>query len=832
MKIRLILLLFCLATMVVAASPVTTTLRVGLPRCHPLATPDRKTPGLFDAVLEAMAHEENWQLEFVPVTLEEGWERLRSGKLDLLAAAPVSAPPPAAIVFTRETVISTWAQLIVPRNKPLHTILDLNGKSIAVSPEDHYAMDLNKLVRSFGVTCQILECKNYSDVLLAVENGWVDAGVVDRLFITHRSLPGAVSASSVVLAPVELRFATAADRQQEVRDIVDFRLRSMKETPGSIYRHSMAHVLGEDLAPSARRDYRKEVASAGIPLLLLLWVIYRLRLKILRTTTVLQERDRTLTEALVDRQRAEDGVRHADVLLEQVFGSMRDGVLVVDTPWQHILRCNTRAADLLGISEADLIQLPPSILFPTPAAFVAMETQAYSRIQVGDFLQIECCFRQRSGRELPVDLVVSRIQSLADNANTAFLVVFRDVTERREAQHLLQQTERRLRQAEKMEAIGTLAGGIAHDFNNVLTPIMLCCEMLCDSLPQDDENLKHVDQIHQAAERARALVQQILAFSRHQETEQRPLHIAPIIREAVRFLRSALPATIEMQTSLSCPSDLILADPVQVHQVVMNLCTNAAHAMKERGGVLTLSLAPFEGTPHGIAGDATASAGHYLAVTVSDTGYGIAPSLLDRIFDPFFTTKKAGEGTGMGLSVVHGIVKSWRGVVAVESTPGRGSTFRIYIPLSQAMENGSAPAPVTIPQRGTERIMLVDDEQALVQMMALSLRKLGYLPVIHHDAGTALLAFRAAPDTIAAIISDQTMPGMTGLELAREVQRIRPATPFILCSGFGKDELQAAAQRAGVAAVLAKPFTTEKIAGVLRRVLDVAAAPVTPVCLN
>ncbi len=380
--------------------------------------------------------------------------------------------------------------------------------------------------------------------------------------------------------------------------------------------------------------------------------------------------------------------------------------------------------------------------------------------------------------------------------------------------------EAQLQQAQKMEAIGTLAGGIAHDFNNILGAIMGYSELIKMKLPEESDLISDLDQVIRAGERARDLVRQILTVARQQRQEQRPIQIRYIINEALNLLKATLPSTIEIREDLAKDAGIVNADPTQVHQVIMNLCTNAGHAMQEDGGVLTVELANVEIDDLSASKHLDLDAGSYLRLTVSDTGYGMTSEIMERIFDPYFTTKDTGEGTGLGLSVAQGIVKAHGGTITVYSEPGIGTTFHVYLPVIQEAERAEkeeseAPLPT-----GNERILFIDDEQVLVEIGSQMLERLGYEVVTKRSSVQALELFRAEPDRFDLVITDMTMPEMTGDKLAQKFMKIRPDIPVILCTGHSKQISEQKAKEIGIRAFIMKPILRRTIAETIREALD------------
>jgi PAS domain S-box-containing protein len=381
-------------------------------------------------------------------------------------------------------------------------------------------------------------------------------------------------------------------------------------------------------------------------------------------------------------------------------------------------------------------------------------------------------------------------------------------------------TEAQLRQSQKMEAIGTLAGGIAHDLNNILASIMGFSEMAIDKSSKDLPARSHMERVFAAGIRGRDLVKQILAFSRHADQKKQPLKLAPVVKEALGFLRASLPSTVDIHANLQNSLDFVLADPVQIQQVVLNLCTNAAHAMRATGGTISIDLTGFSLASTDSAPDPVMRPGLFAKLSVTDTGEGMSPEILDHIFDPFFTTKAVGEGTGLGLSVVHGIVASHEGAITVSSELEKGSVFTVYLPkLIDAQAADSLHEGSVIP-RGHERILFIDDEQDLTDIGNEMLTDLGYHVTSKTGAREALTLFRLNPSQFDLVITDQTMRELAGEQLAQEILAIRPNMPIIMTTGYSATQNAASAHTNGIRAFAMKPLTKREISALIRKVLD------------
>jgi signal transduction histidine kinase/ActR/RegA family two-component response regulator len=400
------------------------------------------------------------------------------------------------------------------------------------------------------------------------------------------------------------------------------------------------------------------------------------------------------------------------------------------------------------------------------------------------------------------------------------VVVFRDISERQQAEQERAKLESQLQQAQKLEAIGTLAGGIAHDFNNILMAIIGYTELTATTLPEDSQAYKNLGQVIKAGHRATALVQQILAFCRQDEGERQVVQVGPILKECLKMLHSTLPTTIEIRHQLASDG-IVAANPVQLHQVIMNLCTNAYHAMRDNGGIIEALLTSVTLDSSKANLILELPPGPYMQLSITDNGQGMEPAILKRIFDPFFTTKGPGEGTGLGLSVVHGIVKNHGGAIKVYSEPGKGTVFHIFLPqiVKDAAVSIADQDEKKLP-RGSEHILIVDDEETLTILNSELLESLGYEVTTFNSALDALDSFQAHPHRFDLVLTDQTMPQMTGLELAQELLQMRPDLPVILCTGYSLGVSEETVKAADIKELLMKPIINKHLAEKIRQVLD------------
>lgn len=379
--------------------------------------------------------------------------------------------------------------------------------------------------------------------------------------------------------------------------------------------------------------------------------------------------------------------------------------------------------------------------------------------------------------------------------------------------------ESQLFQLQKLETIGTLAGGIAHDFNNILTPILGYTEMALEELSEDDNLRYDIEQINNAAIRAKDLVQQILTFSRQVDIDKKPLELHHVIREVLSLVKASFPANIEIIQDLNPDCGTVLADATQIHQIIMNLCTNGSHAMAEFGGTLKVELFTKEVTRNLVRKIPKLKVKTYVCISISDTGHGMDKETMERIFEPFYTKKEVGSGSGLGLSVVHGLVNSFNGAITVDSKPGKGSTFTIYFPQHSESQNKITPSNEKL-RKGKEHILFIDDEEEITFMGKRMLEGLGYTVTVHTNSLVAYENFVSNPKVYDLVVSDQTMPNMLGTDLISKMKELRPDLKAIIITGFGDSITEELAKDKGINAIVIKPLILSKFSSLIRKILD------------
>jgi signal transduction histidine kinase/ActR/RegA family two-component response regulator/HAMP domain-containing protein len=595
----------------------------------------------------------------------------------------------------------------------------------------------------------------------------------------------------VLIRPVSALQRAASDIAQG-GDVETIPLQSRDEL-GALARHMEVMAAGIRAHRRMEETWRRELES-----------------EVRRRTEALQKANNALTLEIDQRNQAQAELRQSEDRYRLLFDTILHGFLLVErsrgenggeSPGYRILEVNPAFETMTALEKKEWTGRRLDEAFPD------MDGDWHDRLaevsESGRSIRFET-YLPSLDRHLDVVAFRPRADRVA--------LLFSDLTpgKRLEAQ---------LRQAQKMESIGTLAGGIAHDFNNILFPIMGYAEMAREEIPGDSGPGAYIEEILRATGRARDLVNQILTFSRQTEQEIRPLQIQPILKEALHLLRASIPSSIEIRRHIDAHCGAVQGDPSQIHQIVMNLCTNAYHAMQPDGGRLGVGLEEVDISAADAGKNLNLSPGRYVRLTVSDTGGGISPADRERIFEPYFTTKEQGKGTGLGLSVVHGIARRSGGTVTVYSEVGKGATFHVFLPRVATGAAAFAGVDQPLPT-GDERILVVDDEAPITGMLEQMLTRLGYAVAVSADSQAALNLFRKQPERFDLVLTDMTMPGLNGVQLTRALLELRPDLPVILCTGFSESVSEEEARAAGVRAYLMKPVVRSQLARAIRRALE------------
>jgi PAS domain S-box-containing protein len=532
----------------------------------------------------------------------------------------------------------------------------------------------------------------------------------------------------------------------------------------------------------------------------LLWTELNLKRTVIRGRKVILIIGRDINE----RKIFSEVLARSEERYRNVLENATDAIAIVEN--DEIRFANRRLEDLTGYNRAQILkQRWRDLIQRTDSGYENFNTEVDTEL----YDNLGFLLATSDGSNKRVELNHVQIEFDGKPANLYFIL---DITQQRKLEY-------RLKLAQKMEAIGTLAGGIAHDFNNILSPILGYTELVMDTLDPESKAYKNLSQVFSAANRARDLVQQILTFSRQSEREPIPLKIQLVITEAMKLLRASIPATITIKLSIDEKCPPVVADATQIYQIVMNLCTNAYQAMPDDRGVLSVSLDPVTFETAYVAKFSRINPGKYVLLKISDTGHGMEPNIIPRIFDPFFSTKKKEHGTGLGLSVVHGIVNRYKGFIDVFSEPGKGSTFKVFLPVFDTDVKSINLSGDWIEKGNQERILLVDDEKAILDFLKQLLQDLNYRVTTCGDSVKAVDLFRKTPAEFDIVITDQIMPNLTGDLLAKQLVQIRPDLPVILCTGFSENLDEITRHSKGIKSIVNKPVLKSDLASAIWKAL-------------
>lgn len=587
--------------------------------------------------------------------------------------------------------------------------------------------------------------------------------------------------------------------------------------------HTIEEISGGDLSKRVTFSSKDEVGNLAQSFNLMVENLeaYSSKLQELNNTleSKVVERTEKLQQEVNERKQAQEALKKSEEKYRRLVDNSLVGIYITQ---DHVVKfCNRKFAEIFGYHG------PGEVLGKHMEELVTKES--WERLNMEDNLKnvsepkakvtiprrYELNGILRKGTIFQIEVFVSPITFQDRPALEGILM---DITGRKQTEEERQKLEDQLRQAQKMESLGTMAGGIAHDFNNILSAIIGYTELTLKIVPEKSKAKSNLKRVLAASDRATELIKHILTFSRKSEKERKPIWLNKAVDEVLKLMRSTLPTTIEIRQHIPQMANPVLANKAEIHQVVINLCTNAGHAMRKKGGVLQIDLKEIN-VEHGTLGRVHLEPGRYQQLTISDTGHGMTPEIMERIFEPYFTTKKA-KGTGMGLSVVHGIVKSYGGNITVYSEPGIGTTFHIFLPICKEKEVGADTDHTSVLLPGNEWVLLVDDEPILVELGREMMKKMGYHVVTKTSSIEALEEFNTEPNRFDLVISDQTMPNLTGIQLAKEIRKKRADIPIILFSGFSEVINEDNFKSQGINAFLMKPILEKELATTIRNVLD------------
>ncbi len=783
------------------------TIRVGIFPFAPFNYLDKNgnAKGLNPDLLREIAKDEVWDVEFVPGSWAEGLGRLQSQEIDLIMSVAYSPERGDIMDFTYEPVAQLSGQIYVRPEGKSQKISDLSGQRIAVMRDDISGRNFIKTAEHFGVHCKILEFFSHADVFVAVQKGEADAGVAPHQYGQRHADTYALVPSTIKFSPFFIYFASKKGTQHELLSHLDAHLSLWKEDSKSVYYQALKHWIPDCNTMWAFPPWLLySLVTAGLTALIFATFSFLLKKSVDRKTRELQlseERFRLAMDA------TRDGLWDWDITSNTVYYSPGYWLML------------GYKADLQPAS----VEVWMESIHPDDREVVLSTNYDCIENRCESFV-VEYRMRTKTGHWKWIRGRGRAVRREENGHALRIIGTHVDIAERKHTEDENKKLQDQLIHSQKMEAIGTLAGGIAHDFNNILSAILGYAELAQAKLPPESSVTKDLNEVLTAGRRAATLVRQILAFGRQSATER--IHLKPthIVKEAITLLRPSLPSTITIKAHIGTETNTIIADPTQVHQILMNLCTNAFHAMEQAGGTLEITLKNCELSSEDLPSIPEMQPGQFVVLVISDTGTGIAPEIKHKIFDPYFSTKGIAKGTGMGLAIVHGIIVSYGGLITCESEPGCGTVFKVYFPAieQEVVLDPQIAEPVL---SGKEHILLVDDEEILVKLGRATLERLGYDVTVHTSSIEALSTFQNQPDRFDAVITDQTMPGMTGIDLARQILQINPNLPIILCTGYSSIISEEEVKALGIKGFILKPHTGNDLSILLRKVLDESKNP-------
>ena len=814
MRKGLLVFFFCLFLQWNLAPPVCAAgrLKVGVHDNQPLAfvDADGHAKGFLIDILEYIGAKEGWHLEYVPGSLTESLERLRRGEIDLAVGIEYSRERNEAYDFTYEDILSDWGVVYTLEDSDINQIVNLDNKKIAVVHDDIHYHNLRNLAEQFKLKCRFIEAYEYDAVLELIERKKVDAGVVDRLYGLEFETNYTVSRSPIIFSHTEVHFAVPKKKHRELIRAIDKHLAPLKSDKSSIYHQALDKWTPTNVKWKLPKWLMGILAIVGGLLLLFFVTGLILRAQVKAKTAELSDTNQELLAEIAERKRVEKVLKFTQFSVDNAG----DAAFWMG-PDAKFIYVNDRACSSLGYSREELLSMTVPDIDPNfPAAAWPEHWQEVKRR--GSFI-VESQHRTREGRVFPVEITVNYVEFEGKEYNCAFA---RDITERKEADKEKEKMQIQLRQAQKMEAVGTLAGGIAHDFNNLLQAVQGYTQLLLLRKDGDDDGQRELQQIVRAATRGAELTQQLLTFSRKTESELQPIDFNRELENVRLLLERTIPKMIEVEFRLAEDLKMVNADPGQVEQILMNLAVNAKDAMPD-GGKLIVETADVILDKDYCKIHRVANPGNYVQLTVTDTGHGIDEMIREHIFEPFYTTKETGKGTGLGLATVYGIVKSHNGHLVCHSEPDEGTTFKIYLPtIDSTEESRQAEEHVTAPEGGTETILLVDDEESIRTLGTQILEKFGYTVLSAADGESALQIYRKEQEKIDLIILDLIMPGMGGKLCLVELLKINLEAKVAIASGYSPDGATREILKRGAKGFISKPYDLRQVLKVVREVLD------------
>lgn len=791
---------FCLT---LAAPAGAKTVKVGIfdfkPLCHMEKSVEDQ--GLVVSVLQIVASQEKWEIEFVPGTLAEGMQRLSSAEIDLLAAAAYSKDGAAHCDFTRETIISTWAQVYALDKTHVQSWFDLASRSIGIVRDDPYNQEIRAIMKRFDIPCRFIEFEDYKGIFNALENRWIEIGVVDRLYGLLEEKTYNVERTSIVFAPIELRFAAPKGRNAELIAALDYHLSALKKNPGSVYHRLLSEILGKNDEFKTRRLMAWSLLGALAAAGFLAGMSLLLRMQVRKKTAQLSENYEKLKIEIAMRRSAESAFQENQHRFEALFEFAPESILVL-TPEGRIIDCNQATEDLTGYSKDALLQMKVADLVPSGPMVVAKEIITE---KIASGFSSEIPWKRKNG-EVFAAQISAKFLELGSEKN--ILMIARDLT-------WYKKMEEELIKVQKLESVGVLAGGIAHDFNNILTAIMGNLSLAKIKTRPGDPSRERLEIAEQACIRATDLTRQLLTFARGGAPVKETASIVGVIEESCRFALRGSNVGCDLDFAENVwPAEI---DVGQVSQVINNIIINADQSMPD-GGIIKLSV---RNAVIDDSAEIPLPPGRYLKVAIQDQGTGIPKENLSRVFDPYFTTKPA--GTGLGLASCYSIVRKHGGHITLESEVGVGTILQIYLPASAANLQKQYRTE-SQPLFGKGKILIMDDEDMIREMLEHMLIELKYEVASVANGSEAVRLYEEAKEAgrpFDLVIMDLTIPGgMGGREAIGRLHEIDPMVKAVVSSGYSDSSIMSEYRKYGFSGAVLKPYRAMELSRIIDTVIS------------
>ena len=822
MKIRalLVVAIALLTALPPVAAQATREVKVGTYAYDPLIKVENwKMTGVCIDILEYIAREEDWKLEYIHSSREQCYERLAAGEIDVLAAVAYDGSAPAGIKLCREYVLVDWGQVYSHYDTDIHHIVDLEGKTIAIDNTSDFAPQLEKQLNDYRIQADFVVVSTPEEIMEKIHDGEVDAGVMSRTYGTTHKGHFNVTETPISFQPKEIGFAVPANLNADLADRIDEHLVKLKQDPLSVYHRSLNRWMG---IPTARfiPPWLVWGMVAGGGLLVLLVIISMLLRSMVRLRTAeLLKSNRDLQQEINERKRAEEALLDNQARYQELVDNMEGGLILVDM-YNRINFANPSAHRILGVGMGELpgrtlgdYNIPD--IFEGRRYFGNTRRKRRYRTTTREFEII-----QRKGNRRQI-IITAKPRFDEESEYTGFFGTIRDITELKQAEAERDRLEAQFRQSQKLESLGIMAGGIAHDFNNLLMGILGYADLIELDLTSTRDVGKHIQGIKTGARRASELCQQLLAYSGKGKLSTEPLDLTYTVSEMAHLLEVSISKKVTIEYRLSPELPAVQADATQLRQVIMNLITNAADAIGDQTGTVRIATGLMDcdadylmESLHG----AELPAGTYVYLDIEDTGCGMSNEEISRIFDPFYTTKFTGRG--LGLAAVLGIIRGHRGVIRIRSRVGQGTTFRILLPGVDAKPVRETKEPAVVGDwQGSGLILLAEDEVSVRLVTRRMLKRLGFDVATAADGEEAVRSFTTNPESFVMVMLDLTMPVMDGEEAFRRIRSIRPEIPVVIASGYSEQEVSNRFTGRDLAGFIQKPYEYQSLARHIRSVL-------------